>query len=103
MHHVEGAMCGLPLLYRRSGALPEYFEGFGISFDATDFEACLEQLIEQYDALEVKMPAYPHTADGSCANYLTLFDKLIESREKILASRSLWRSVWLLLRNQIPL
>jgi hypothetical protein len=103
MHHVEGAMCGLPLLYRRSGALPEYCEGFGISFDATDFEACLEQLIEQYDALEVKMPAYPHTAERSCENYLTLFDKLIKSRENILTSRSLWRSVWLLLRNQIPL
>ena len=103
MHHIEGAMCGLPLLYRRSGALPEYCEGFGISFDETDFEARLGQLIEQYDSLTAAMHVYPHTAERSCENYLTLFDKLIKSREKILASRSLWRSVWLLLRNQIPL
>ena len=30
MHHIEGALCGLPLLYRESGALPEYCNGFGI-------------------------------------------------------------------------
>lgn len=103
MHHIEGAMCGLPLLYRRSGALPEYCDGFGISFDETDFEARLGQLIERYDTLAAAMPAYPHTAELTCTNYLTLFDKLITSRDKIRASRHLWRNPWLLLRNQIPL
>ena len=32
MHHIEGALCGLPLLYLKSGALPEYCRGFGIEF-----------------------------------------------------------------------
>ncbi len=102
-HQNEGALCRLPLLYRRSGCMPEYCEGFGISFDETDFEVRLGQLIEQYDRLTAAMPAYPHTAERTCANYLTLFDKLIKSREQIRASRHLWRNPWLLLRNQVPL
>ena len=36
----EGAMCGLPLLFRRSGCLPEYCEGFGVSFESVDFRKC---------------------------------------------------------------
>ena len=24
MHHIEGALCGLPIIYKNSGALPEY-------------------------------------------------------------------------------
>lgn len=100
-HQNEGALCGLPLLYSRSGCLPEYCEGFGVSFDETDFEASLQQLIEKYDSLASAMPAYPHTAERTCANYLKLFDKLIKSRNQILASRRLWRNPWLVLRNQL--
>lgn len=101
-HQNEGALCGLPLLYRRSGCLPEYCEGFGVAFDETDFEDRLQQLIDQYEEWAAVMPAYPHTADRTCANYLALFDELIKSRDQILASRHLWRNPWLLLRNQIP-
>lgn len=102
-HQNESALCGLPLLYRRSGCLPEYCEGFGVSFDETDFETCLQQLIEKYDSLAAAMPAYPHTAERTCANYLNLFDELMKSRDQILSSRRPWRNPWLLLRNQIPL
>lgn len=101
-HQNEGALCGLPLLYRRSGCLPEYCDGFGISFGETDFETGLQQLIENYDSLAAAMPAYPHTAERTCANYLDLFDQLIKSREQILASRHLWRNPLLVLRNQLP-
>ena len=101
-HQNEGALCGLPLLYRRSGCLPEYCEGFGVSFDETDFETSLQVLIEKYESLVAAMPAYPHTADRTCANYLKLFDELIQSRPEILASRRLWRNPWLVLRNHLP-
>lgn len=101
-HQNEGALCGLPLLYRRSGCLPEYCEGFGVAFDETDFELRLQQLIDQYEEWSAVMPAYSHRADRTCANYLALFEELIKSRDQILASRHLWRNPWLLLRNQIP-
>jgi hypothetical protein len=101
-HQSEGALCGLPLLYRRSGCLPEYCEGFGVIFDEADFEARLQQLIDGYDGLAAASSGYPHTSAGTCANYLALFDAMIESRDKIIGSRQLFRNPWLLLRNQIP-
>lgn len=102
-HQNEGALCGLPLLYRRSGCLPEYCDGFGVSFDESDFEHQLEQLLHRYDAIAPVMPAYPHTADRTTANYLACFDALMQSRDDIVAARRLWRSPWLLLRNQIAI
>lgn len=99
-HQNEGALCGLPLLYRRSGCLPEYCDGFGVPFDETEFELALEKLESQYDNIAAVMPRYPHTAAKTCADYLRLFDELIESRKEIISARRLWRSPWLLLRNQ---
>ena len=101
-HQNEGALCGLPLLYRRSGCLPEYCDGYGISFDESDFEMRLRQFINQYQSLAAAMRGYPHTAERTCKKYLALFDELINSRDEILASRRIWRNPWLLLRNQVP-
>jgi hypothetical protein len=102
-HQNEGALCGLPLLFRRSGCLPEYCGGFGISFDEHDFVGGLQQLIDTYDSLVVAMPRYPHTSERTCENYLALFDALITSREQLIGSRNLLRNPWLLLRNQIQI
>lgn len=101
-HQNEGALCGLPVLYRRSGCLPEYCEGFGIPFDETDFESALNQLMARYEELAAAMSDYPHTADRTCSRYLALFDDLIKSRDQVVAFRRIWRNPWLLLRNQLP-
>ena len=103
MHHIEGAMCGLPLIYRRSGALPEYCEGFGIGFDGADFVAALRQMLVQYARYAEQMASYSHTAEHMCEEYIALFDKLLAQRNAILEGRRLWRNPWLVLRNQIPL
>jgi hypothetical protein len=89
-------------LYRRSGCLPEYCDGFGVSFDETDFEQQLQTFINQYAAIVPVMAGYPHTAARTTANYLARFDALLASRQQIVQARRLWRSPWLLLRNQIP-
>ena len=31
-HHIEAALCGLPILYLESGGIPEYANGYGLSF-----------------------------------------------------------------------
>lgn len=100
-HQNEGALCGLPLLYRRSGCLPEYCDGYGVSFDEIDFEDRLNQLIENYNEYAALMPQYPNTAAFTCSSYTALFDELFKAKDAILKSRHLWHSPWLLLRNQL--
>lgn len=102
-HQNEGALCGLPLLYRRSGCLPEYCEGFGEEFDEKNFESQLERFAYRYKTFVQCMPRYPHTANRTNNKYLALFDQLLQSQNQILAKRNLWRNSWLILRNQLPL
>ena len=92
MHHIEGALCGLPLLYVLSGALPEYCDGFGIPFDGATFEDRLLDIRGQYAGLQSRMAAYPHTAVTMCRAYEALFDMLLSRREDILAGRR-WNRV----------
>ena len=87
MHHIEGALCHLPLLYVESGALPEYCHGFGISFTPEYFEEKLLEMMDNYDHWISKMPSYPHTAQKMCGEYYTLFTKLVENRNEILEQR----------------
>ena len=43
-HHIEGAQCGLPILYLNSGAMPENCNGFGVMFEYDNFEQKLEEM-----------------------------------------------------------
>ena len=46
-HHIEGAQCGLPLLYINSGGVVEYCDGYGIPFEnKNDFPNSLQNLIK---------------------------------------------------------
>jgi hypothetical protein len=87
MHHIEGALCGLPLMYIESGALPEYCNDFGISFTPDNFVEKLEEMIETFDHWAEKIPSYPHTAEKMCNEYYTLFRELLDKRDQILARR----------------
>ena len=92
MHHIEGALCGLPLLYRTSGALPEYCKNFGVSFSGqADFEESLSKLIQEYDYWEEQMQYYENTAEKMCQNYYDLFGDLIEEKRNIVSRRNLNR------------
>jgi glycosyltransferase involved in cell wall biosynthesis len=102
MHHIEGAMCGLPLLYRHSGALPEYCAGFGIGFDRDNFPTALEAMLKDCNVYSRRMVDYSYTADRMCAEYIALFEQLLARRKTILEQRRLWRNPWLMLRNQVP-
>jgi hypothetical protein len=90
MHHIEGASCGLPLLYRESGALPEYCTGFGISFTAENFEQKLKEMMSTYNHWADRMKDYPHSAERMCEGYYNLFLDLLQRRDDILKQRG-WR------------
>ena len=104
MHHIEGALCGLPLLYRNSGALPEYCFGYGSDFDNVEgLTRALERMIDEYPCYCNVMQTYKNTAQLMCESYLSLFDGLISNRAIILKQRRLWRDPWQVFRNQLPI
>ena len=91
-HQNEGALCGLPLLYRNSGCLPEYCEGFGVAFEGpNDVEAGLGRLMRDYSQLVARMPLYPWTANRMTSEWLSLFERLHKDRKAMRTRRNLWR------------
>ena len=95
-HQNEGASCGLPLLYRESGCLPEYCNGFGISFTEENFEEKLHEMLATYDYWVDRMENFCHMAERMCDNYCNLFMELLEQREEVLKRRRWWRKpTWL--------
>jgi hypothetical protein len=101
-HQNEAGACGLPLLYRNSGCLPEYCNGFGIQFEEASFEQALETLMSDYDTYCKRMKDWPHWASKTCSEYISLFEDLVTKRTEIMASRNLWRDPWQVFRNQLP-
>lgn len=90
MHNVEGALCGLPLLYRRSGSVQEYSDGFGVPFDETSFEDALAAIRHDYPMYRARMAEFPLDAERMSAAYLDVFEQLIVQRDRVLAERR-WR------------
>ena len=41
---MEGALCGLPILYVNSGALPEYCNNYGLEFTKNNLIEKIEQI-----------------------------------------------------------
>ena len=87
-HHIEGAQCGLPLLYLDSGGTPEYCEGFGLKYETQNFQLKLKEIVDKYDYYENNMINYPFNANKMCSEYLELFEKIIKDKKNIIDSRS---------------
>ena len=76
-HHIEGAQCGLPLLYRNSGGIPEFTKGYGVEFKGVDdFFESLEILKQNYAEFHNKILNYPFNSQDMCKEYLDLFNTL---------------------------
>ena len=101
-HPNEGACCGLPLLYRESGCLPEYCQGYGLSFTAEDLEQKLQEMMDRYEGWADRMPEYPHSSERMGEEYLALFERLLDERTRILERRELRRDPVLLFQAFLP-
>lgn len=93
MHHVEGALCGLPLLYRNSGALPEYCNGFGVMFSGENFQEKLLEIRDVYNELKRRMSTYSHTADHMAQEYLALCQRVHEMSMSVRPDKLTWYHV----------
>lgn len=101
-HQNEGASCGLPIVYRRSGCMPEYCDGFGVGYNGVaDVEAALYQLRGNYAEYCAKVAEYPHTSDRMIADWITFFDRISAQKSYIASQRKIWRNIPLFLINQI--
>lgn len=86
-HHIEGAQCGLPILFINSGGIPEYCEGYGVMFEPGDFKNKLEYLIEKYDEYLKIVWEYPRNSEIMSWEYLNYFEELINRKDQIIKKR----------------
>jgi len=80
MHHIEGMRCGLPVLYLRTGALPEYCFPYGIEFTLINFEDKLLEMYKRYSELREKVLECPYSGKRMARKYEELFHQLIDER-----------------------
>ncbi|MBF0272772.1 MAG: hypothetical protein HQL98_12005 [Magnetococcales bacterium] len=86
-HVLEGALCGLPLLYLESGSMREYCAGFGLPYTPETLENVLTRMIGERDQWAARMAGFPLTAERMCGDYLRLFETLVAERQTVLAKR----------------
>jgi len=96
MHYIEAALCGLPVLYRQSGSLPEYCSDFGSAFDEGAISTGLLNTRHNYSRLKANMSEYPYDAVRCCGSYDRLFRELLAKRDDVLTRRR-----WTLLNSWI--
>ena len=88
-HHIEGALCGLPVMYRNSGGIPEYCQGFGLEYKMENFEIKLKEMMEGYKKYTNLLKEYPYKADKMSKDYYDLFNFILQNKEKIILDRDI--------------
>jgi hypothetical protein len=86
-HQNEGAACGLPLLYRDSGSMPEYCQGYGLVLAGDRLEATIEEMMKRYSFFRARMPDWPHKADAMATQWQHLFEQMLSHRQDLLHNR----------------
>ena len=86
-HQSEGLLCGLPVLYRDSGCLPEYCDDYGIKFTYETFEERLESILGTYDSFANKAKGFSLDSEMMSKNYNDLFEFLMKGKKEILENR----------------
>ena len=99
-HHIEAAQCGLPILYLNSGGIPEYCDGYGVSF-TDDFEEKLSLIISEYETHKIKMKDYPFNSEKMCEDFLDLFNDLVNNKSSNQFIKLNWVSYLFLMKNKL--
>jgi glycosyltransferase involved in cell wall biosynthesis len=79
MHFVEGAQCGLPVIYHEDGGgTPEVVAPFGVGFK-DDVRAAVVALRDRYADLRATLLARPPSGDVMCGVYAQLIQRVVAS------------------------
>ena len=78
MHHIEGAACGLPVLYHRDGGgINEIASKHGEVFhDAASFEEALTRVIDGYDEYRSRIDHQQLSMERCCGQYLEIMQDM---------------------------
>ncbi len=80
MHQLEGACCGLPVLYiDEGGGVVETCRDAGIKFTVETFPVSLFKMREEYPSLQPKLNAFPFNARLMCQEYENVIEKILMS------------------------
>ena len=73
-HHVEGAACGMPVIYHNEGGgVVEMCSRYGVGIDdVKDFKSALDEIVADYRGFCERALACDLSADTMCAKYLEL-------------------------------
>lgn len=78
MHHIEGALCGLPVLYiNEGGGIEECCKDIGLKFNVEDFALSLFKMREEYYNLFSKLKNYNLTSRNCLSHYHNIFNELM--------------------------
>lgn len=86
-HQIEGGACGLPIIYRNSGCLPEYCRGYGLMFNDNNIEDKIEEMFSKYKSIKAKMYDFPYKSNVSFESWTRLFNSLDENRNELISKR----------------
>ena len=60
MHHIEGALSGLPLVFRQKWSITEYCSKYGMGFEDANFMPALESVFINYFTHRNQLSTYPY-------------------------------------------
>ena len=101
-HHIEAALCGLPILYLNSGGIPEYCDGFGVSYNNLDeFEDKLKIVISEKEKYINNLESYQFDSENMNKEYLELFESLVKKKKESLKNLNTPKKTFYLFRFKI--
>tara|TARA_X000000950_G_C13914098_1_gene660199 strand:- start:1907 stop:2941 length:1035 start_codon:yes stop_codon:yes gene_type:complete len=87
MHHIEGAMSGLPILYINSGGVTEYCKNYGLEYTYENLSIKLDEIVNKYDFFTKRLEKYEFTGEAMNRGYLDLFQNLLNNKKELLSNR----------------
>jgi len=99
-HHMEGAMCGLPIMFINSGGIPEYCNRYGVETTKSSFLKSLEEIKKNYNILFENLHSYEYTFENASREFLNIFENSLNNKHEIKKLRT-ERSKVIILFNYI--
>ena len=97
-HHMEGALCGLPILYKDSGATSEYCKDYGVSYEIDSFLESLDLIKENYDNFVHKLNEYPFDFLNAADSFAHIFNEIYDKKLEVVEERNLQSKINILFR-----